>query len=556
MTGPIFVPNKLPMAIRQNPRRSAECRVYDLLKDQLKDDWAVYYSRPWLGLAADGHDKDGEADFVVAHPEYGLLILEVKGGRISYLGDRDEWRTMDRDGFTKKLRYSPASQASRSKHEILRQLRDSPGWEGRRINARIGVVFPDCTIPGNLSPDLPRFAVAGVQELMKLGDWIERRMNGQNGQDSDRMDELGDDGMKILHGLLAPSFFLEQPIASTLLRVEQEMDLLTDQQSIVLQLMSKERRLAIPGLAGTGKTALAVKKARMTADAGYRTLFLCFNSALAKHIRASMNVHPWLDIATVHAFVNRYARETGLTPLDPQLASQSDWSALLLEIVRRKPDLRFDAVIIDEGQDIGEGWLLGIDQLLRDASSGLLYVFFDDNQRVQSGTEAITRFLPRSTIELRRILRNTKPIAQAYSTLLPEGALIEGPDGPQVRYLVDDRPSPDFEAVVRGLEAEAIEPSRIAVLVSDEAWKSAHVSPRAASRFRSADSLEDSRPVLDTVRRFKGLEQQAVILVSASGYAHDPDLLYVAMSRAKGLLVLLDSANGHSLLQTTLSTRR
>jgi len=74
-------PKKLSDKIRKDRYRSSEITVYEALSNQLQKDFLVFYSSPWLGTNFDGSEKDGEADFIVAHPNLGLLVIEVKGGR-------------------------------------------------------------------------------------------------------------------------------------------------------------------------------------------------------------------------------------------------------------------------------------------------------------------------------------------------------------------------------------------------------------------------------------------------------------------------------------------
>ena len=45
------------------------------------EDWVVLHS---LAIAKHMTQSQGEADFAVVIPSYGVFVLEVKGGRISY----------------------------------------------------------------------------------------------------------------------------------------------------------------------------------------------------------------------------------------------------------------------------------------------------------------------------------------------------------------------------------------------------------------------------------------------------------------------------------------
>ncbi|MEI9989016.1 MAG: nuclease-related domain-containing protein [Rhizomicrobium sp.] len=122
MAGPRMWPAILPRQIRESSLRASEVKVYDLLANTLGSGWVVFYSRPWLGMTPSGEEKDGECDFVVMHPAWGYLTLEVKGGGISYDPVKDQWRTIDRHNIRHNIK-NPVRQAVASKHELLKQVK-------------------------------------------------------------------------------------------------------------------------------------------------------------------------------------------------------------------------------------------------------------------------------------------------------------------------------------------------------------------------------------------------------------------------------------------------
>ena len=74
-----MIPDVAPDQIIHGSERD----VYIALRDQLPDVYRVVHSLPWLRPNRDDIDaplREGEADFVIFHPNYGLLVLEVKGG--------------------------------------------------------------------------------------------------------------------------------------------------------------------------------------------------------------------------------------------------------------------------------------------------------------------------------------------------------------------------------------------------------------------------------------------------------------------------------------------
>jgi hypothetical protein len=62
----------------------AERRVEERLREALSPAYHLYPNVAWTGPMRDrGPAEDGEADLVIAHPEHGILVLEVKAGEPS-----------------------------------------------------------------------------------------------------------------------------------------------------------------------------------------------------------------------------------------------------------------------------------------------------------------------------------------------------------------------------------------------------------------------------------------------------------------------------------------
>ena len=65
---------------------SAERRLYEGFLEQLDDSYVVYHSVDWVMAPRPGaphtHPEQGEADFVIVHPDDGVLALEAKGGTL------------------------------------------------------------------------------------------------------------------------------------------------------------------------------------------------------------------------------------------------------------------------------------------------------------------------------------------------------------------------------------------------------------------------------------------------------------------------------------------
>lgn len=90
-------PQKPPQLVLDDPKRNAELKVFQSLKS-LPDPYVIFYSSHWQKHNVYDGVQEGEADFIIAHPEMGFIVLEVKGGAIYYKADSDQWYSQDRNG--------------------------------------------------------------------------------------------------------------------------------------------------------------------------------------------------------------------------------------------------------------------------------------------------------------------------------------------------------------------------------------------------------------------------------------------------------------------------
>ena len=93
-----------------------EQQLYEGLRDQLPDEFTCYYGIAWLRLGR--RPEEGESDFLVAHPNLGVLVVEIKGGELSFDPASRKWR---RRGDPKLVK-DPFDQAQRNMH----WLKDQP----------------------------------------------------------------------------------------------------------------------------------------------------------------------------------------------------------------------------------------------------------------------------------------------------------------------------------------------------------------------------------------------------------------------------------------------
>jgi hypothetical protein len=547
-------PAELPQAIRDNPLRAAECKVYDRLK-HLSSSYTVFYSRPWLGLLPDGREVDGEADFVIAHPDYGLLTIEVKGGSISYEAESDEWRSIDRFGFVHHIR-NPVEQARQSKYQLLKKLKASAGWNARFIHATHGVIFPDVREPPrDLGADMPRAIFACREQLQTLHEWVRSRMEPSSpGNERHHYAPLREDGIARLVELIASSFILDAPLATQLSTAERQIVVLTEQQFEVLDGLERNRRCAVAGGAGTGKTLLALEKARRLAKSGRRTLFTCHSRALAAHLgQTTRDVHNLSILAFEDVSSTISQSPSSVSQVGTARAPETIAEELTEALINAPDDRLFDAVVVDEGQDFPACWWGALELCVADSAGCDLYVFYDDNQRVYRNSPRWPADLIPYT--LTRNLRNTRTICEISVPFYAGSPLkAAGPEGRVVEWIVAQG---EFEisialnrliARLAGPDEIAIED--LAILVRHEPHADTYARKRIAGfSLTRAVAPGRGRLIMETVAEFKGLERKVVILVQPEAMIDDPELMYVGVSRARSHLIVIGDPNAMELMR-------
>ena len=211
-----------------------------------------------------------------------------------------------------------------------------------------------------------------------------------------------------------------------------------------------------------------------------------------------------------------------------------------------EPALRWDTVIVDEGQDFRDDWWIALDSCL--LPDGRIRVFMDSNQRVYESAGDRVRDLSVVPVRLSRNLRNTKNIHKVASVHYSGPDIIaDGPDGLEVSWVSAETPGEKVEAAYRELRRlvlkEDVAPGDIAVLVNSPAARASFLerSSETSIPMTDAETMALEEVVVDTVLRFKGLERPAIVLIVSGNEMEQRELAYVAFSRARAYLCVVSS---------------
>ena len=403
----------------------AEQKAYRALRDGLNGDYVVFFQVGWILRREDKQAKDGETDFLVCHPNYGYLCIEVKGGGVEFDAHTGEWFSVDRNQDKHAIK-NPVNQALKAKYSIRSKLNEHQRWRDLALYKVVpghAVFFPDVGNVDALSrPDLPVSLLGCSRDLDNIKNWIEAAFSYWN-NDEINITPLGRKGIEVIRDIFARSFVAAPLVVVQLMEQESRRLKLTNDQIRVLDFLRSHRRVAVSGGAGTGKTVLAVEKARRLAAEGFRTLLTCYNRQLADHLAKVCESIPNLDVMSFHQLCYRRIEQSkqvsgrnlvdeakmtypGKDLFDVQLPNALAYS---LEINSDS----YDAIVCDEGQDFREEYWVPLELLLSDYEKSPFYVFFDDNQNIYArvGTFPIRD----EPFSLSVNCRNTAPIhAGAY----------------------------------------------------------------------------------------------------------------------------------------------
>ena len=307
--------------------------------------------------------------------------------------------------------------------------------------------------------------------------------------------------------------------------LEREFKTLLEEQVRILDFLEEQQTACIQGLGGTGKTVVAIKKAQRCAEDG-KTLFLCYNSALNKYLKEKYKGYG-IDFYDLDAFKCLAGKE-----VDIERPTYSDISNYVLS-----DKFKYKHVIIDEAQDFGKDFGNGINskkiindifdslRIKTEELEGTLFIFFDRYQCVQSSLDLLPDAIikPDCLLTLHVNCRNTmeisktslNPIAKGYGLSIKNNVK-RGVSGekPSLVWLNKDT---DFEKALENSMARCLKKGKekIVILTVNELDRTIlSKSSFYSYNLDCGNYIYDGKKYLvSTVRKFKGLEADAIILI-------------------------------------------
>lgn len=501
--------------------------MHRALAKQLPKGWVAWHSL--RVRTAEGFE--GEGDFVVAAPDRGVVIVEVKGGAIEMRDGqwRQNGRLMDR---------APREQAHRFLKLLLRKLEQASS--GPIPYFHIATAFPETAFFNDPTAGDVAGAVLGQQEMHYLSEalvaLVERLFANTKAPPRDAR------WLDALHALWCETWTPTLSLGQRARLREQEMIALDADQLNLLDQVQQNPRLLVTGGPGTGKTLLGRELFTRWQRDGKNPTYLCSTSALAAGMRASGIECAWT--------VKEYAAQLlDAAHIEMQGgAARSAWSAETWELASLQAatdalpavGCSYESVVLDEGQDLAANdWYL-LEALAGDRP---LWIFADEAQGFWPDRK-VPANLGLVSFRLMKRYRCPEPLARfadLYRGTLTAETIAEVTGGLTDELRVVTAPSAGAAIDKIAVEIDkalggGAHPEDIAILslggqTRTKLGRSDHIGRHEV--VRADDPRAGTHIIADTFLRFKGLERPWIIITELDQGERRYDVrMHVALSRA------------------------
>ena len=530
-------PEVFPGKFDQN---NPEFAVYQKLKE-LPEPYLVFYSKRFKGGLFG--KPECEIDFIIFNQRDVIICLEVKGGILSYDGAQDHWlqngKVMDK---------APDRQAADATHCLIREL----SKEVRNANVDWALCFPQCSLVDCESPtgvpltriiDESRFS-GFVSELPRVAQEI-RSIYKRKGMTPREVHDFVQ--------RMTRSIGFVQILGVRIAREAEQLIQVTEEQCETLADLEINPRMIVHGSAGTGKTILAQEFAKRLEANGRSVLLLFYNKGIAAKVRFAFDKKSRVSVSTFSSFAKRLIEANDPEWWAAQTNKDDDFWHLVLPSklleIHDENQAKFDAIIVDEGQDFKPEWYEYLHTVLRSGTETRFCVFLDEHQDIFGHW----KHFPCSPAPAKKVLtkncRNTKSIVDFLNQVYPTqmGYFEKSPVGVPVVEQTVKNDVEEQTQIVRDIKHmvgnDKIKPGAIVVLLNSSKEESCLADTKAICGYPLVSTYggydPDARKIhYATIEIFKGLEADVVLLVLGNTISSEAQAkaLYVQGSRARHLL--------------------
>lgn len=382
--------------------QSGEKRFAWRLASHLEDDYLCWYELP-VGK------RQRYSDFIILHPNRGLLLLEVKDWKLDTIQkiDRVSASILTSDGL--KTVSNPLEQVRQCTYHLINRLQKDPQLVHADGRYRGNLVFPygygvvlssitrkqfESTDLGEVLPEHQTICKDEMVESVDPEAFQERLWNMFNFQFSkpltlpqiDRIRWHLFPEVRINAGEQS-SLFPDEPDESSLGQLVPDIVKVLDMQQELLARSLGEGHRVIHGVAGSGKTLILGYRCLYLARLLHKPiLVLCYNITLAARLRELMADRGVGDKVNVYHFHDWCGEQLRLYHVDRPPPGDRYFDRLVEAVIDaagkgRIPRAQYGAVMIDEGHDFEPAWLKLVVSMV-DQDTNSLLLLYDDAQSI------------------------------------------------------------------------------------------------------------------------------------------------------------------------------
>ena len=502
--------------------------------------------------------QDRQLDFLVLHPELGIVIITVPGAGVEPRAE--DWVQTGPDGAETALAEAPGEQLARLQYLLLHFLKRAELAFVPQISRVLAVPALTLKAGQGLGTELPPSRILTREKLRQPFLALREAVSGGRPWEHWRALEQAEPFRlqpQALQGILDALTPMLRPAPPLTELLEAEGTLPDRDAQLILDHLAhnfSQGRYHVCGAPGSGKSLLSRKVARLWAAEGRRVLVVTCNKA---HTQATQNALDDL-IQTRQVVVCGY-HDLAVNLLEEVRALPAFSTAeaffnvdLPRAMAQCRGDLRarWDALVVDEAQDLQAAWLDPLISLLRDPILDPVLVLEDPAQRPSREHRPRIGQPWRLELNLRQGASLRRAAIQALPTSgWPLPAAAGEPDS-----AVHSRPSgsatwkKDLAEILEGFQSDGLQPGQVLILAPQRAQTLAlrdgeRLGPWPLNVAADWWDGDPNAVRFGTVQSFRGLEADAVVYL-APAYAHPdgPRLRYAAVTRARQRVVILEKA--------------
>jgi len=603
----------IPPSIQQlKSASSGERKVYQLLEHVFQEENAIIWHEPKA--------LNRYTDFIVWLPKHGLLVIEVKDW------SKDRFETLNPETFTGRFYnnnhaksvavQNPEQQVRKCMLNILNQFKKTAIFLQQNGHYQGNVKFPisSCVIYTELKEQDAHeigLSLPSISTVHKTIYKDDLRLVAENKTFKNKLiaafkdvgfsfEALSYAEEKFLRYMIFPEIRVNEFKQDELFAVEpQEVKALDLSQESIAKNIGDGHRI-LKGVAGSGKTLVLACRAKYlkTIYPDYKILVVCYNNSLCNHLRQMFgdDFNGKIEVLNFHSVVKKItSANLSMLKNEKQTDYNSRVGQILLDYLEES-DLsdtqQYDAILIDEGQDFAQEWIIGLSKLVKAESNNILFCYDPAqnifNRKKPSWRSVGLQVQGKKPVELYKCYRNTKEILDIAKAFLnpkqfeslqnndeydrvldPDTGECKTGEYPSIYHENDVRHLADLIArKIRQLLKSDVVPRDIAVLQAKSAEYDIFINelktklesyvPGAEAEFifssaeKKALDLNKNSIKIMNVESSKGLEFPHVFFVGLDhmprlGENRDLDserkLAYVGMTRAQNKLFILGCEN-------------